>query len=239
MSAPRKHDRNPVLDRWQAGEAGPDIAAAIGMPYDTVRRIVWEARKEGDPRATIHREERRAAQNAVVAAEPAGSLADARRESGWTPLRVAWLAKLYREGIGFTDIGTKLGVSRGAVGGKLDRLGLMTPTPRSAPRAPARPAARSQRSSALANKIRAGTFGQPAKPAPPPKPRKIDLAEPKSRDVPLMDLAAGDCRYPHWEGPFLFCGHPAEEGSSYCAFHTRLTSAPPTARNDRGLSWVH
>jgi GcrA cell cycle regulator len=50
------------------------------------------------------------------------------------------------------------------------------------------------------------------------------------RHLPLVDLEAGDCRYPYGgdaEGePITFCGHPRQEGSSYCLAHFHLTSAP-------------
>jgi GcrA cell cycle regulator len=50
------------------------------------------------------------------------------------------------------------------------------------------------------------------------------------RHLALVDLEAGDCRYPYGgdaEGePITFCGHPRQEGSSYCLAHFNLTSAP-------------
>ena len=53
------------------------------------------------------------------------------------------------------------------------------------------------------------------------------------RHLSLMDLEAGDCRYPYGgdaEGePITFCGHPRREGSSYCAPHFHLTRGPGCA----------
>ena len=50
------------------------------------------------------------------------------------------------------------------------------------------------------------------------------------RHLALVDLEAGDCRYPYGgdaEGePITFCGHQRQEGSSYCLAHFNLTSAP-------------
>src|SRR6185437_15612313 len=47
------------------------------------------------------------------------------------------------------------------------------------------------------------------------------------RCVSLLDLEAGDCRYPYGgdaEGEAItFCGHPKRWGSSYCAAHYHLT----------------
>jgi GcrA cell cycle regulator len=47
------------------------------------------------------------------------------------------------------------------------------------------------------------------------------------RLISLIELEAGDCRYPYGgdkDGePINFCGHPKLPGSSYCAPHFRLT----------------
>lgn len=41
---------------------------------------------------------------------------------------------------------------------------------------------------------------------------------------PLLDLDPSDCRWPVTaDKPFLFCGAPKAEGSSYCACHRRLS----------------
>lgn len=45
--------------------------------------------------------------------------------------------------------------------------------------------------------------------------------EPASLGLTLMELEPGQCRWPHGDGPFLFCGHPVE-GQSYCSYHCRL-----------------
>ena len=51
--------------------------------------------------------------------------------------------------------------------------------------------------------------------------------------LPLIDLEAGDCRYPYGgdaDGEAIsFCGHPQREGSSYCIGHFHLTRGPGTA----------
>jgi len=45
--------------------------------------------------------------------------------------------------------------------------------------------------------------------------------------VPLVDLHAGDCRWPLGDGPFVFCALPALEGSSYCRAHHALATRAP------------
>lgn len=51
MGAPRIHDPDAVLDRWDAGMRTPDIAAVLGMSKSTVASILQAARLDGDPRA--------------------------------------------------------------------------------------------------------------------------------------------------------------------------------------------
>lgn len=60
-------------------------------------------------------------------------------------------------------------------------------------------------------------------PAPVFVPRNIGMPKPKSLDVPLEDLAAGQCKFPHGDGPFVFCGRPAEIEKPYCKYHDKLT----------------
>jgi GcrA cell cycle regulator len=60
-----------------------------------------------------------------------------------------------------------------------------------------------------------------------PKLRCVEIAP---RHLSLVELEAGDCRYPFGgdeEGETItFCGHPRREGSSYCAPHFHLTRDP-------------
>ena len=62
-----------------------------------------------------------------------------------------------------------------------------------------------------------------------PKLRCVEIAP---RHLSLVELEAGDCRYPYGgdeEGEAItFCGHPRREGSSYCTPHFHLTRGPGT-----------
>lgn len=40
--------------------------------------------------------------------------------------------------------------------------------------------------------------------------------------IPLLDLQPDQCRYPQGEGPFLFCGQPQQEGQPYCDTHCAI-----------------
>ena len=69
--------------------------------------------------------------------------------------------------------------------------------------------------------------------APPtehPEPVKLRCVGIRPLLVSLVELEAGDCRYPYGgdkDGEAIrFCGHPCFRGSSYCAPHFHLTRAP-------------
>jgi hypothetical protein len=55
------------------------------------------------------------------------------------------------------------------------------------------------------------------------------------------DLQPGQCHFPRGDGPFLFCGQPIKEGSSYCpACHQRVyvkPNNPKTPRVWRNFQW--
>ena len=67
-----------------------------------------------------------------------------------------------------------------------------------------------------------------------PAPQKIEHQEPYSGFLGLqlqeLDRIKGqhDCRYPAGDGPFLFCGSPAKEDSSYCPEQHALCYERPT-----------
>ncbi len=48
----------------------------------------------------------------------------------------------------------------------------------------------------------------------------------------LLDLGAGQCRYPFGEGPFTFCGCAVNANAmfSYCTEHLKIVLAPARAR---------
>ena len=60
-----------------------------------------------------------------------------------------------------------------------------------------------------------------------PKLRCVDI---EPRHLSLLQLEAGDCRYPYGgdeDGEAItFCGHPKREGESYCQAHFHLTRGP-------------
>ena len=59
---------------------------------------------------------------------------------------------------------------------------------------------------------------------------RLRCVEVSPRHLALVELEAGDCRYPYGgeeEGESItFCGHPRRKGSSYCTPHFHLTRNP-------------
>jgi GcrA cell cycle regulator len=59
---------------------------------------------------------------------------------------------------------------------------------------------------------------------------KLRCVEVDPRHLSILELGAGDCRYPYGgdeDGEVIsFCGRPKREGSSYCTAHFHLTRNP-------------
>lgn len=149
----------------------------------------------------------------------------------WTEDRVAELTKLYAEGYSAGIIGEKLGLSRNAIIGKIYRLKLVMPANRitrqrvAAPKV-AKPANRSiiriVRSNGNSSSVRTMTTVETEQ-------YKLRCVEIEPRHLPLIDLELGDCRYPYGDDVVTFCGHPKQDGSSYCVQHHFICNEKPRA----------
>lgn len=47
----------------------------------------------------------------------------------------------------------------------------------------------------------------------------MKLLTPPPLNLKLIELEAGQCRYPYGDRAMTFCGHPVFRGSSYCEAH--------------------
>ena len=123
--------------------------------------------------------------------------------------------------------------SRSAAIGRARRMGLAGPDrPPRQPRAGAEAGAEQPKASRLASRVSVmfpnscGRY-RPSNAVERPKLRCVEIVP---RHLSLVDLEPGDCRYPYGgdeEGEAItFCGHPQQEGSSYCAPHFHLTRDP-------------
>ena len=128
------------------------------------------------------------------------------RTNRWSTDREDRLRALVLDGLTATRIGAEIGLSRGAVIGKIDRLGLRL----------------------------LGGPGRPGRRPGPQKPRKsrarkpkvttaVILAPPPGEGVDILALAAGVCRWPQdtIEG-VRYCGGETYPRHVYCPAHHRL-----------------
>ena len=136
----------------------------------------------------------------------------------WTDERCARLKELWLAGVKMRLCAAALGTTVGSVAGRLDRMGLYHNSSRPKPEPKVRtkrPVPWSERKKYYQNR---------ARPTPMAK-------EPDSRNLTFVQLEQNDCRYPVTaDSPFLFCGNPQAEGSSYCAHHHHMCWVAPKAR---------
>lgn len=153
----------------------------------------------------------------------------------WTDERVRQLKALQAAGMmSASEIGNEIGVTRNAVIGKLQRMGLTLK---------ANPGPRAQKSRTSVPSI-AATARPIMRPLAEPEPPPID-AEPDTSDIPeaseewfakaelklpgcsIMELTGETCRWPLTDGaPWRFCGCEPIPGVPYCPAHTRKAYAP-------------
>jgi GcrA cell cycle regulator len=124
----------------------------------------------------------------------------------WTEEREAALRKWHGLGLSGSAIAVQLGISRNAVLGKIDRLGLSSGEPRSAKPVRQKPKVERKR---------------PWMPLPETVELPAMPAAPKNA-ITLLELKSHQCRWPFGDGPILFCGGDAVDGKPYCAGHCRV-----------------
>src|SRR5262249_55499827 len=132
----------------------------------------------------------------------------------WTAERIEQLKSGFGAGLSCAQIANEIGVSRNAVIGKLNRLGLSRGRNPAAPRA---------RNGALVRRPHVLTQRLVLKALFASEPVADDVvsAEPCS----LLNLAPRKCRWPIGSAAtatFTFCGNTTVDGVSYCAGHARM-----------------
>jgi GcrA cell cycle regulator len=153
----------------------------------------------------------------------------------WDEGRVAALTKMIAENYPARVIAERLGTSRNAVLGKTHRMGISAPIkPKSSnvskPRKPR--AKREQKQPRVFREvvrivsanISGGLRLIRTVEAEQYKLRCVEIVP---RNVSLIDLEPGDCRYPYGDETVTFCGHPKQADSSYCTPHHFLCCEKP------------
>jgi GcrA cell cycle regulator len=167
------------------------------------------------------------ATNTATDTEPPGSSSPG--GGTWTPERVEQLKILTDAGLSCAQVARRLGVSRNAVIGKLNRLGLSRGRPPAGPRAAAAQSAapRLRRPPIMAQRqILRAVYAE----APPAAEDTVIAGDGRCS---LLDLAKGKCRWPISDpgaADFAFCGNAAVHGLPYCPGHARMAYRIPTAR---------
>lgn len=132
----------------------------------------------------------------------------------WTAERVAQLKRGVNAGLSCAQIANEIGVSRNAVIGKINRLGLSRGRSPAAPR-PCR-GALIRRPQVLNQRLKLKALF-----ASTPIAEDVVSTEPCS----LLNLAPRNCRWPIGgvgTVGFTFCGNATVDGMSYCAGHVRM-----------------
>jgi len=146
--------------------------------------------------------------------------------SDWPPERVAELTQRFNDGESFASIAGAMALTRNAVLGKCNRLGLRRDPPPSL--ALTRSAAaktgnlsRKLRNDPVKNKrIAAPKFSD----EPLPSPLESDLAIPRRRRKKIATLTPTSCRFPIGDPgtpSFFFCGARKLDSLPYCAEHAK------------------
>ena len=134
--------------------------------------------------------------------------------STWTTERVALLKSFATAGLSCAQIANEIGVSRNAVIGKINRLGLSRGRSAAAPRTSV--GAPMRRPQVLTQRLALKALF-----ALEPVADIVVSTEPCS----LLNLAPRKCRWPITAvgtAEFSFCGNITTDGMSYCAGHARI-----------------
>lgn len=162
----------------------------------------------------------------------------------WTQARVDALKKLFWAGHSASQIAKALGgVSRSAVSGKIDRLGLnrarettvaLPPRRAAVARKPSVPRIEPPEVGAVRGSVPLST--RPVKRAAIPRDRKAVFVAPEGAEtIALDDLERCHCRWPFGDekaAPLRYCGRRKAPGSSYCPDHDALSRPEADAGAD-------
>src|SRR5262250_3239805 len=141
----------------------------------------------------------------------------------WTSERIELLKRCFHAGVSCSQIAREIGVTRNAVIGKMNRLGLSRPKDvigRQLERMRARPARPKTPSLNIFSRHEMLIAALPG-----PQPHAEDIAIHNGRGCTLLELSQGKCRWPisnPGAEDFCFCGNEPVKGLPYCLGHARI-----------------
>ncbi len=154
----------------------------------------------------------------------------------WSEEAVDHLHFLIAEGLPQSAIGARLGMTRSAIAGKIDREGLVLMRSAKNPDRPVQAPTRVRKRKPKLAAMPSRTASRPSKPEPCRPPPDVVL--PDSVPIDLMGLNAATCRWPigdPCEPGFFFCGAPPRDGKPYCGGHCAIAyyNTPNFTNEDR------
>ncbi|MDO9560698.1 MAG: GcrA family cell cycle regulator [Bradyrhizobium sp.] len=153
----------------------------------------------------------------------------------WPPEHCDALRECLANGMSFADSANAINAlydttySRNATIGRAKRMGLAAlDRPKRLSKAPQQLSAPQIRKT-----VERAAEAKPEQPiSERPERVKLRCIQIVPRHLHLIELEAGDCRYPYGDDAdgeaITFCGHLQREGSSYCLGHFNLTRGPGT-----------
>jgi GcrA cell cycle regulator len=159
------------------------------------------------------------------------------QSTDWTEEHSKALREFLESGMSYSRIAAainakfKTSYSRNATIGRAKRMGFAGPTrPRNWPKPTL--SAEAPRLQRLRERL-ASESSRPMPVLESVEPVKLRCVQIDPRHLSLVDLEAGDCRFPYGgdkeDEAITFCGHPRRQGTSYCAAHFYLTHGPDAA----------
>lgn len=154
--------------------------------------------------------------------------------SPWTDQRVIDLVQFLGKGLTYSEIAGRIGcgVTRCAVSGKINRLGLVSysnnhggGTRRTPEEIEITKQLQNERRRARRRALCFISGTGPTMRVDIPRPaRPTHCEEITPRHLTLLELEPHHCRWPYGNKPYTFCGLDQYEGSSYCLYHCLANS---------------
>lgn len=158
---------------------------------------------------------------------------------GWTDHRIEMATKLWGEGLSASQIAGEIGggLSRNAVIGKVNRLGLSRREARPRKSSPRPPRTAKPRATSRAQRIVASVENNfPGLPEQFTAPSINDAEIPMEQRRTLLELNPSTCKWPVGDpqsADFYFCGGESIASKPYCPHHNRVAYVAPQARRVR------